>query len=115
LLFLSRCTAAGKNTHERLHASSQAGSTVAIYGFQGVLIDGDIPTTGSYRFRAGSTLAAQGIGSLYSYLGDVPNNAVTTEVFRVTMGDGMERIVVRDHVAIGDAPARFMQVQVASP
>jgi filamentous hemagglutinin len=68
----------------------------------------------SYRFRAGSNLPAQGIGSLYSYLGDVPNNAVTTEVLRETIGDGMERIVVRDNVAIGDAPARFMQVQVTS-
>lgn len=70
----------------------------------------------SYRFRAGPDLPATGLGSLYSTNGDIPNSTVTTEVSRETLpGNLREKIVVRDNTAIGDAPARFMHIEVSRP
>lgn len=69
----------------------------------------------SYQILVGSTPAPTTEGSLYSPVGNVPTNAVTTEHSRIAVGAN-EVITVRDNTPIdpGNA-ARFMRMRIGAP
>jgi hypothetical protein len=68
----------------------------------------------NYRFEVTANLVSYDPGSFYGAGGDVPTNALTTQVTRTDDGT-TEAITVRDNTPLNGTEKRFLRLKIINP